>query len=347
MSAGPALVSIVIPAYNCARTVAGTIESCLAQTWSNFEVVVVNDGSTDDTRAELARFEPRIRVVDQENGGLAAARNAGIAAARGEFIALMDADDLMLPERITVQVAALTADTRCVLVSSDFAAFDDVHGDIASSHIASYYQAWARQGGACAIYPEVLEVGASLPVIRSGEVLANLVWGNFVHPPTTLIRARALASAGRFDVCLRYSCDYDVFCRLAALGRFAYVDAALLRYRLSASQMSSTVRLGWLPLETMQVLERIAAAHPELYESARRLFDLRAAESLVDAAGQIGSFDRHKALTLLWQGIRIKLVPDMVMRSMLHILLPRAFVVAVKSVRDRLRDRTIGRTIGT
>lgn len=342
MSPGPPLVSIVIPAYNCAGTVAATIEGCLAQTWRNFEVVVVNDGSTDNTRAELARFEPRIRVVDQENGGLAAARNAGCAAARGEFIALMDADDLMLPERIAVQVAVLTADPRCVLVSSDFAAFDDVRGDIACSHIASYYQAWARQGGACAIYPEVLEVGAGLPMVRCGEVLANLVWGNFVHPPTTLIRAHALANAGRFDVCLRYSCDYDAFCRLAALGRFAYVDAALLRYRLSPTQMSSTVRLGRLPLETIEVLKRIAAARPALHECERELFDLRTAESLVDAAGQIGSFDRRKALALLWQGIRMKLVPDMVMRSLLHILLPRVFVVAVKSARNGLRGMSIG-----
>lgn len=342
MSVGPPLVSIVIPAHNCAGTVAATIESCLAQTWPNFEVVVVNDGSIDNTRIELAHFEPRIRVVDQENGGLAAARNAGLAVARGEFIALIDADDLMLPERIAVQAAVLTADSRCVLVSSDFAAFDDVHGDIACSHIASYYQAWDRQGGACAIYPEVLAVGTGVPAVRCGEVLANLVWGNFVHPPTTMMRATALAKAGSFDVCLRYSCDYDIFCRLAALGRFAYVDAALLRYRLSPTQMSSTARLGWVPLETIQVLKRIAVANPALHACEHELFDLRIAESLIDAAGQIGSFDRCKALALLRQGVRTRLVLGMALHSLLRILLPRCFIVAVKSARDSLRGLFVG-----
>lgn len=336
MNAAPPLVSIVIPAYNCAGTIAATIESCLAQTWSNFEVVVVNDGSTDGTSAELARFEPHIRVVDQSNGGLAAARNAGLAAARGELIALMDADDLMLPERVAVQVAVLAADPRSVLVSSDFSAFDDTHGEIDRSHIASYYQAWDRQGGAHSIYPEALTLAIGSPAVRCGEVLASLVCGNVVHPPTTMIRASALVQAGPFDIGLRYSCDYDLFCRLAALGRFAYVDAPLLRYRISPTQMSSTARLGRLPLETILVLERMAAAHPALHARKRELFALRIAESLIDAAGQIGSFDRRRALALLRQGTRIRLVPGMAGRAILHILLPRGFVVTLKAVRDGL-----------
>lgn len=330
------LVSIVIPAYNSAGTVATTIESCLAQTWPNLEVVVVNDGSTDGTRGELARFEPRIRVVDQKNAGLAAARNAGVAAARGEFIALIDADDLMLPERIAIQAAVFAADPRCVLVSTDFTAFSGVRGEVECSHIASYYQAWNRQGGAPSIYPEPLALGAGSPAVRCGEVLENLVWGNFVHPPTTMIRASALAAAGPFDVGLRYSCDYDAFCRIAAQGRFAYVETPLLRYRISPTQMSSTVRRGHLPLETIRVLERIAATHPALYGRKRELFDLRIAESLIDAAGQIGSFDRHRSLALLWQGVRIRRVPRMAARSLLHIVLPRGVVVALKSVRNAL-----------
>ena len=113
-------VSVVIPTYNDEATIAGTLESVFAQRFDgSFEVIVVNDGSTDGTRALLEKFGERIRVIDQENAGAAAARNAGIAAASGEYIALLDADDTWTEEMLSKTVPVLDKNPACVAVFSD------------------------------------------------------------------------------------------------------------------------------------------------------------------------------------------------------------------------------------
>ena len=101
------LVSVVIPTYNYAHFVTGAVESALAQTYPDREVIVVDDGSTDDTRDRLAPFEGRIRYIHQENQGLSAARNTGIRAARGALVAFLDSDDLWHPEKLAVQARYL------------------------------------------------------------------------------------------------------------------------------------------------------------------------------------------------------------------------------------------------
>ena len=107
------LVSILIPAYNAAEYIAATLESAVAQTWPHREIIVVNDGSRDRT-LEIARsFEPRgVTVVTQSNQGAAAARNAALKASRGDYIQWLDADDLLAPEKIARQIAALGTGRR-------------------------------------------------------------------------------------------------------------------------------------------------------------------------------------------------------------------------------------------
>src|ERR1051326_5639298 len=104
----PPLVSIIIPCFNAARWLPATLQSALAQTWPNLEVIVVDDGSTDHSAAIARRYEgDRVRGVVQPNAGAAAARNTGLRHARGEFIQFLDADDLLAPEKIAKQMEAL------------------------------------------------------------------------------------------------------------------------------------------------------------------------------------------------------------------------------------------------
>ena len=103
----PGLVSVLIPSYNRGYLIGKTIESVLAQTYRPIEIIVVDDGSTDDTRAVIAKFGPAIRYIYQENAGLAVARNTGLVVARGEFIAFQDSDDMWLPWKLQVQVALM------------------------------------------------------------------------------------------------------------------------------------------------------------------------------------------------------------------------------------------------
>jgi len=319
-------VSIVIAAYNCQDTIAAAVRSCLDQTYPNTEVVVVNDGSTDSTADVLASFGSRIRVVTQHNGGLAAARNAGTRAATGEFIAWMDADDLATPDRAAVEAAVLQLDSNLAVVSSDFTAFVDEAVDFDPSHISSYYNAFSRLGGAARIYEQVstFQLPDGARPVRRGHVYEQLLWGNFVHPPTVMARREWLERAGPFDDSLRYSSDYDLLLRLAHIGEFAFVEAPLLRYRRSPTQMSGSASSRIMPFETIRILEKARAADPSLDVRLAALFKRRMAESLVTAAAAIGPTERIKALSLLWAGLRQRFVLKPSLVALIRIALPDA-----------------------
>ena len=119
------LVSIIIPCFNAARWLGETLDSAFAQTWPNKEILLVDDGSTDDSLAIARRYEPRgLRLLTQPNRGAAAARNTGLAAARGEFIQFLDSDDLLAPEKIAQQIPLFADGSRTRLSSSTWARFD-------------------------------------------------------------------------------------------------------------------------------------------------------------------------------------------------------------------------------
>jgi glycosyltransferase involved in cell wall biosynthesis len=120
-------VSVVIPVYNGARTIGRALESVFAQTFTDFEIVVVDDGSTDDTLAALERYGDRIRVIKESNRGPSAARNTGVSAAAGDYIAFLDDDDEWMPAKLARCVAVLDADSDCALAYT-FMVRVDAHG---------------------------------------------------------------------------------------------------------------------------------------------------------------------------------------------------------------------------
>ena len=108
-------VSVLIPTYNCARFLSQAIDSVLAQTFQDFEILVVDDGSTDDTAQVVARY-PRVRYIRREHCGVSASRNAAVAAATGEIVVFLDADDFWLPEKLEKQVTYLDENPNCMLI---------------------------------------------------------------------------------------------------------------------------------------------------------------------------------------------------------------------------------------
>jgi glycosyltransferase involved in cell wall biosynthesis len=124
-------VSVIIPTYNDEGTIAAAVESALAQRFDGgFEVIVVNDGSNDGTQTELLKFGDRIRLIDQANAGVAAARNAGIAAAAGEYIALLDGDDRFTEDKLSKTVAVLDRNPGCVAVFSNIVQVDSAGREV-------------------------------------------------------------------------------------------------------------------------------------------------------------------------------------------------------------------------
>jgi hypothetical protein len=233
-------VSIVIPAYNQARYLAQAIESCLAQTHSDLEVVVVDDGSTDETPAVVARFANRIRCVRQANAGLPAARNRGFRESTGGYVCFLDADDWFHPEKIRKQAEVLDADAAAGFVYCDIETVDEGGRPVAKQ-------------------PSVGAVGAEL----SGNILPVLIKAGYFPPHTVMMRRRVLEELGGFDPELGGHADYDLWLRAAAAGhRAVYLDERLASYRTHAGSMSRDGRhMG----ETRQAaLTKLARSHPDL-----------------------------------------------------------------------------------
>lgn len=214
MATGPT-ATIVIPAFDEERFVGEAIESALAQTYDPVEVVVVDDGSTDRT-AEIAAAYDGVRVVRQENRGLSAARNAGVAASTGEVLAFLDADDVLLPRKLEIQVDPLFADEEigCVLASQELFSED-----------GSEPPAWALEADASG--------SGWIEWIEGLDTPADLY-------PVTMVLARSLFDeVGGFDETMGHSEDVDIILRLIESGvKIARLPDKVVRRRVHAGAMT-------------------------------------------------------------------------------------------------------------
>jgi glycosyltransferase involved in cell wall biosynthesis len=209
------LVSVIIPCYNYARYLGQAIESVLAQSYSHFEIIVIDDGSRDST-AEVTTRYPEVRYVWQENQGLSAARNTGLRQSRGSYLIFLDADDLLLPDALEIGLNCLKERPDCAFVSG-------------------HSRSIREDGSLLKEYPQY--------PIGDNHYLA-LLQGNYIGVPATVIyRRAALETIGGFDTSLPVCEDYDLYLRLAQkfpLYRHAQVVA---EYRRHGANMSGNITL--------------------------------------------------------------------------------------------------------
>lgn len=211
------LVSVVIPAYRAAHSIAATLDSVLAQTFQYYEVIVVNDGSPDSAALEhvLEAYRDRIIYFRQENQGPAGARNTGILAARGEYIALLDSDDLWEPEHLGAQLAVLQGDPSVDMVYADARIFGDVP---------------SKGRTVMELCPSAGDVTFESLVMRQCTV----------HICVSLVRRQTLLETGLFDPAFRGTEDIDMWLRIVKRGgRIAYQRRVLGSYRRQAGSLSS------------------------------------------------------------------------------------------------------------
>ena len=202
-------VSVVMTVYNAERYLAEAVESVLTQTFSDFELIVIDDGSTDGSLSVLREFEKRdrrVRVVSRPNTGIVAAANEGIGLARGEYLARMDSDDVSLPRRFEKQVQHLDANPGCVLVGCRVIETEP-HGIPVSTsgHLLSHD-----------------EIDAQLLTAGGGWALVQ---------PATMMRTGAVRAVGGYRGKYNISEDHDLFLRLAERGKVANLPDVLLKYR--------------------------------------------------------------------------------------------------------------------
>ena len=228
-------VSVIMAAYNAAATIEASVRSVLEQSMENIELIVVDDGSIDETRAVLEGIDdPRIRVISQDNAGPSAARNRAVAEARGEFVACIDADDLWAADKIELQVQALRATPEASV------AYGWV--DIIDSQSRFAY--------------------SDQRVTHEGNVYAELLHTNFIFSGSnTMIRKSVFERLGGFDESLRAVEDWEFHVRLAAEYEFVGIPRVLVRYRQAPGSLSS--RLDLMEASFVQ-------AHKKIFDCAPR-----------------------------------------------------------------------------
>ena len=225
------LVSVIIPAYNGQEYIGAAIESVLAQTYRPIEILVVDDGSPASMAAAVAGFGPEVRYLRQENAGTASARNLGFRESRGEFIALLDQDDLWLPGKLECQIPRFNEDPNIGLVAAWMEVFDSLTGEVKGTF---------RPPGELDVHE----------MLRHG------------HPPvqTMVFRRSALEKIGGFDASLHGTDDWDINIRMAAQFRVVAVGKILGRAREHASQQGRNGEQMYR--NSMRVLDKHQHIHP-------------------------------------------------------------------------------------
>ena len=221
------IITVAIPVYNGAKTIRATLDSILQQSLADIEIVVIDDGSTDDTVSVVRQIDDsRIRLMSYPNQGLAASRNRGIQQSQCEFISFIDADDLWTPDKLRDQLAVLRPNPTAAVAYS-WTDCVDCSGDFCrrGSHISA-----------------------------QGNVYDKLLLGNFLDSGSNaLFRKSVFDTVGQFDESLKAAEDWDMFLRIACDHEFMAVSNVQVLYRLSAQSMSTN--LSRQEQESLRVLK--------------------------------------------------------------------------------------------
>lgn len=238
------MISVVIPLYNKEQSIASTLQTVLNQTYQDFEIVIVNDGSTDHSVEEITKvLDPRIRLIHQENAGVSAARNRGIEEAKGEYIAFLDADDEWKPDYLKTQYELTQKYPECSVFACNYE-FKDTQGKVTPTIIRK------------------------LPFKGKNGILSNYFEvASCSHPPicsiSIMVKKNAIQSIGGFPIGIKSGEDLLTWARLAVNGKIAYAKQAYAVFNVEGYSISEKPKR--IPAEqdiVGQELKALLKAHP-------------------------------------------------------------------------------------
>jgi glycosyltransferase involved in cell wall biosynthesis len=281
------LVSVIIPTYNRADLVIQAIESALSQTYRNIEVIVVDDGSTDDTRTRVLEYsgDARLQYHFQKNNGVAGARNAGLRIAKGEYVAFLDSDDRWKDWKIEMEVAVLEWNKEVSLVFSDYSAEEE--GVFYKSFIRMYFPVLDRLGLKYSeMFPhskplsEFVMTSECMPDVGEsrvywGNIFQYVFQGNFIKTSTTVARKKYINEMKGFNVSYRTGEDADLYLRICCKYPVAFLDVQTAYYstssegRLSGDDYSLLVMKNWYKSQKNIILEL-----GDSYKNSNGFFDI-------------------------------------------------------------------------
>lgn len=210
------LVSVIIPVYNNEKYLAKTIDSALMQSYVDIEILLINDGSTDNSKEICQRYleDKRVRYFDHENKGSGYTRNVGISESKGKYIAFLDSDDIWHKDKLEKQILLFERDETIDVVYSRIEVIDASDNKFSDYNIRLY----------------------------SGNILDQLYIDNFICTSSVVLRKKVLEETGLFDEQFRISQDYEFWLRVALTSKFAFVNECLVQYRVHDAQISKKVK---------------------------------------------------------------------------------------------------------
>lgn len=301
-------VSVIIPTFNSGAYLNEAINSVLNQTYSPFEIIVVNDGSTDSTDNILREYLNDIKYLSQENLGPASARNLGIKAAKGEYIAFLDADDIWLPEKIEKQVDIFRKNPATALVYSRFINFDD------------------ESGNDMGIFPDK---------VYSGSIFDKLLLKTPILLSTAIIKSSVLFGVGGFNENLFTAEDTNLYLRIGKTHDISGMEQVLVKRRKHYSNLSDRFNI---PVGTLTNLDIIVSLYPEtspaLYPPMKQAYFLKG-KALIGDFFHAAEYDAcHKTSIRL---IRIKCSDWWVLGYYFVSLLPSTVINFLRRIKLTLK----------
>jgi len=218
-------VSVIIPTFNRRDYITIALDSVLAQTYKDYEIIIIDDGSSDDTREILKPYRDNLRYFYQENRGIAPSRNRGIEEARGDYIALLDSDDYWLPEKLEHQVNGFRENPQCGMIATRCSSIDP----------SGRFRKHNRPG-------------------KSGWVLLDLFKANFIRTSSAMITRECLTTVGLFDESLTECEEYDLWLRIAKHYPISFINDPLTVYTDNPHGVSTDSLVG--RLIRLKVLEK-------------------------------------------------------------------------------------------
>lgn len=289
-----AKVSVVTPTYNRSRFLLEAVASVLAQTYADLELIIVDDGSVDDTRKVLEPFlaDNRVRYFYQENQGQSYARNLALEHAVGDYIAFLDSDDMWAPDKLEKQLAILRARPEVDIVHGDEAMIDE-QGDVISLENMERY---------------------------SGRITRRLLADNSVSITTALVRQRCFAETGGFDTSVGVADDYELWLRFSARYFYHYEPGIVAFYRVMADQISSDKRRRFAANELI-IREFLARDGEILSPSERRWGLARYYSRKARYFASIG--ERGEAVNAIVRALHNAPIDSVVWKALYRVMVPR------------------------
>ena len=290
------VVSVIIPAYNAGVYLKETLESALAQTYTSLEIIVVDDGSTDDTASLVKSFGERVKLVSQKNAGCSAARNTGIRNATGDLVAFLDSDDLWAPEKLSTQVSVF------------------------KPHEGFNYTNRSNFG----ILGALSEHQSDGVKHHNGMIFERLLEeGNFVTTSSVLMERSWCLELGTFRESLKVAEDWDLWLRSCERKPVSFCQQSLVRYRIHTGNISRTSILNMFDAQNW-IVDAMLEKHGASFavEKLRRNAKLRSAEVSAFAAANAGNWTL--AIKLYSKALRIRPTKLANIKGLIKCLLRRA-----------------------